>query len=320
MLRLKLLTILLAILLMLSIVGLNAQNMGIKLSAGSLPNAVLDVNGSVAMREGSPLSIANGANNNVAIDSMSYYRITAPTAVFTITGFANGQNGQILILYNATSYTMTLGNQTTSSTANQINTCTGSNLTISSGGLVTLRYNSTLAKWICTASMGASTITNWALTGNNSTVAGTNYLGTSDAQDLVFKTNNVETMRLSSSGKVGINVPSPNTRVDIDGGLTTRTAPTVTVTANNQTVTVSNKSFLRLSSNGNSSSRNIYLTDGLQNGQIAMFHISVPGSEGVKFQNTGNCRLSGNIAEYQGGSVWLIWDNGFWYELFDSNN
>ena len=94
-----------------------AQSVGIKLNVGDVPNAVLDVNGSVAMREGTPLSIVNGTNNNVAVDSMSFYRITAPTAVFSITGLTNGFDGRILTLINATSYTMTLKHLSTSSTA-----------------------------------------------------------------------------------------------------------------------------------------------------------------------------------------------------------
>jgi len=43
----------------------------------------------------------------------------------------------------------------------------------------------------------AATLTNdWHTTGNAGTTAGTNFLGTTDAQDLVFKTNNVENFRI----------------------------------------------------------------------------------------------------------------------------
>ena len=40
----------------------------------------------------------------------------------------------------------------------------------------------------------------WNLNGNVSTIPGTDFLGTTDAQDLVFKTNNVEQLRLTSGG------------------------------------------------------------------------------------------------------------------------
>ena len=47
-----------------------------------------------------------------------------------------------------------------------------------------------------------STLTNglaWGLTGNSGTTAGTNFIGTTDAQDLVFKTNNIECGRIEGN-------------------------------------------------------------------------------------------------------------------------
>ncbi len=40
---------------------------------------------------------------------------------------------------------------------------------------------------------------NWSTTGNTGTVAGTNFIGTTDNIDLVFKRNNIEGMRLSGA-------------------------------------------------------------------------------------------------------------------------
>ena len=175
-------------------IGLNAQNIGVKTVS---PLTVLDVNGSVALREGTPLSIANGTNNNVAIDTMSFYRITAPTAVFTITGFANGTDGRLLILVNATTYTMTLNHQVTSSAANQINTG-GSNLTFAANGVATLIYNATLSKWVLTGGQGITTgaASAWAITGNSGTVDGTNFLGTTDNIPLSIRVNNQKAGRI----------------------------------------------------------------------------------------------------------------------------
>lgn len=44
----------------------------------------------------------------------------------------------------------------------------------------------------------------WNLTGNSGTNSSTNFVGTSDGQDLVLKTNNLERMRVNSNGNVGI--------------------------------------------------------------------------------------------------------------------
>ncbi|MDP1621128.1 MAG: hypothetical protein Q8M08_02195 [Bacteroidales bacterium] len=40
----------------------------------------------------------------------------------------------------------------------------------------------------------------WSLSGNSGTIAGTNFLGTSDAQDLVFKVNGIESGRIGHTG------------------------------------------------------------------------------------------------------------------------
>lgn len=45
---------------------------------------------------------------------------------------------------------------------------------------------------------------NWSLTGNAGTTPGTNFIGTTDIKDLVFKTNNSERIRLTSQGRLGI--------------------------------------------------------------------------------------------------------------------
>jgi hypothetical protein len=42
----------------------------------------------------------------------------------------------------------------------------------------------------------------WSLTGNSGTVPGTNFIGTTDNQNLIFKTNNVERIRLLSNGRL----------------------------------------------------------------------------------------------------------------------
>jgi hypothetical protein len=47
---------------------------------------------------------------------------------------------------------------------------------------------------------GGSSTAGWSPTGNSGTTAGTNFLGTTDNQDLVFKTNNTERFRLTSGG------------------------------------------------------------------------------------------------------------------------
>ncbi len=52
------------------------------------------------------------------------------------------------------------------------------------------------ARWSSAPSSG------WGLSGNTGTSSGTNFVGTTDAQDLVFKTNNTERLRLRANGSL----------------------------------------------------------------------------------------------------------------------
>jgi len=58
---------------------------------------------------------------------------------------------------------------------------------------------------------------NWSLTGNSGTNSGTNFLGTTDNQDLVFKTNNIERLRLNKEGKFGVGDIDPNYQSTFNG-------------------------------------------------------------------------------------------------------
>ncbi len=65
-----------------------------------------------------------------------------------------------------------------------------------------------LAAIICCLFAGHAQ-TNWHITGNSGTTAGTNFVGTTDSVDLVFKTKNTERMRVkSASGGIRISNPT----------------------------------------------------------------------------------------------------------------
>ena len=76
------------------------------------------------------------------------------------------------------------------------------------------------AKWVRLQTT-ASTAPDWSLLGNAGTVAGTNFVGTTDAVDWVIKTNNTEKMRVLSGGNVGVGTSAPNTSALVDMTSTT---------------------------------------------------------------------------------------------------
>ena len=64
----------------------------------------------------------------------------------------------------------------------------------------------------------------WAVAGNAGTTPGTDFVGTTDVKDLVFKTNSVENMRITAAGNVGIGTNNPGLKFEVlhndaDGGI-----------------------------------------------------------------------------------------------------
>lgn len=57
----------------------------------------------------------------------------------------------------------------------------------------------------------------WKITGNSGTAPATNFLGTTDNIDLVFRTNNIEKARILANGNVGIGLPAPVRTLHISG-------------------------------------------------------------------------------------------------------
>lgn len=72
-----------------------------------------------------------------------------------------------------------------------------------------------LASWVSPAAVSGA----WATIGNTGTLAGTNFLGTTDNQALVFKTNNAENMRITTTGDIGIGTPTPTAKLEIAGQI-----------------------------------------------------------------------------------------------------
>jgi len=67
----------------------------------------------------------------------------------------------------------------------------------------------------------------WKLLGNAGTNAATNFLGTTDNVDLVFRTNNTEKVRVRTNGRVGIGTNAPTQLLDINSNaLRLRTGAT----------------------------------------------------------------------------------------------
>jgi hypothetical protein len=84
---------------------------------------------------------------------------------------------------------------------------------VSSGTAV----NATYAGYSDTATYALNSVNAWNTSGNSGTSAASNFVGTTDNTDLVFRTNNLERMRITSAGRVGIGTTSPTASLHIVG-------------------------------------------------------------------------------------------------------
>lgn len=77
-----------------------------------------------------------------------------------------------------------------------------------------LQWDANLNQWV----LAPAPANAWLLLGNAGTNPTTNFLGTTDAADLVIRTNNQERLRVLSSGEVRINTATTAKQVHIAGG------------------------------------------------------------------------------------------------------
>jgi hypothetical protein len=126
------------------------------------PATYLDDASDVSMRY-SNYTASNGNNNDIAIGTSSFLRITGPSAAFEITGVAGGVDGKYLVLYNSTSQPITIGNENANSTAaNRIWTLNSTgDLVFNSKCAIKMIYSTADSRWIVlSSSTTVSTTTN----------------------------------------------------------------------------------------------------------------------------------------------------------------
>lgn len=142
----------------------------------------------------------DSSNFTAAVVSSSFIRISGQSTARSIFGLTASTAGKRVILSNASSFTLTIANQSGSegTAANKIITDTGADVSLVAGATATLVYDSTSSRWrLLTAGIGA------IVNGGNAFGA-TMSIGTTDAQSLILKTNNTTALTIDSAQQITV--------------------------------------------------------------------------------------------------------------------
>lgn len=120
-------------------------------------------------------------------------------------------------------------------------------------------------------------------------------------------------------GRTGIGTSYPKVRLQINGGFSTQ-PESYTVVSNQQTITVGNKTYLRINSNNTPNVRQIVLDEGLAYGQLLIIECTAQGGNGIRIVDGSNTVLSsGYIDLYNDDTITLLYRSS-WHQMGYSNN
>jgi hypothetical protein len=178
------------------------------------PNAKLDLNGDFSFSKKTTITTAGVQN---ALDRQGASRIyMSVSGTVTLNGIAAGEDGMVIFMYTAAGTTLIINNESGSALfANRIATHTGATVTITARGGVSMIYDASVSTWRIFGF--ADENSTWNSKGNAGTNPTTNFIGTTDSQGFVVRTNNTERMRFVAGGNVGVGTTSPDTKFHVEG-------------------------------------------------------------------------------------------------------
>jgi hypothetical protein len=141
----------------------------------------------------------------------------------------------------------------------------------------------------------------WVKSGNTATTA-VDYIGTTDAQPLIVKTNGTERMRVLANGNVGIGTATPTVPLEVSGAIIAATASAAT--NNTQVATtayVTTAAATKVSKTGDTMTGNLIH----QAAEVQLNSVATTGNTPVlRFTSGGNTAgyLYANTTGYNGGA------------------
>ena len=123
------------------------------------PGLALDIAGDIAFRELASNTSTNALSNFFAgTSNTSFLTFNGQVSDFTINTIAQPSDGKLLVLQNATSFNMTLRNESATAIGVPVRTMTGSDLILTGQSTVTLIYSASENRWIVLAFQDETTL------------------------------------------------------------------------------------------------------------------------------------------------------------------
>lgn len=260
-----------------------AQNVGINIAA---PEAALDIYGDLILRS-ADLVVSDGTTLalDVSTNRFSYYRVSGPTAAFTIAGISFSGEGRLVTLFNRSGQTMQLNHLDAAAAASErILTGSGGNITVADKGVINLMYDIAEQKWVVISTnkpSGGAVSGGWGLLGNSGNTAA-NYIGNNDATPFLIKTQNLDAAYFSNIyefigqnfqrtgiGMLGSGNPTHTLEVgpaDLAGGSQGALAVRGTQNITHFNYGTNEDVYIR----GGKAGSNVYINDAAGTGQVAI--------------------------------------------------
>lgn len=153
-------------------------------------------------------------------------------------------------------------------------------------------------KWVRLSISSSTSSNDWALLGNAGTTAGTNFLGTTDSQDLIFKRNNIQSGKISTTNtSLGVNSLAPATSRNRNTAIGTEA---MYLNVNGDDNTAIGYQALRTGTDG---VRNVAIGNNTLMDNTTVGDNTAVGMQSLQLNTTGNNNVAvGRISLYQNTS------------------